>query len=395
MTTDNMTATAPELGFGAVPTTGRLDAVVAEQARKVAPPASSLVARDALAPLPQALFAAQLRREMRRADRSGSSLSLALFGVAPAADAESILSLCTTLQECIRETDVLGFAGKGIVGVICPDTGDTGLQSFVSKVEGRLGGIGCSIDSGTYPDDLFNRISCVPGDSLPENPILASAAPAAPLVAYPLKRPLDIVGALVAILLFSPVMLLTAAAVRLGSPGPVIFRQTRLGQGGRPFSFYKFRSMFVNGDDRIHRQYVEKLIKGEHAQIDQADGAGGQPMYKMVRDPRITWVGRIIRRTSIDELPQLFNVLKGDMSLVGPRPPLPYEAQNYQSWHLRRVLEVQPGITGLWQVEGRSKVTFDEMVRMDLRYVRDCSLTLDLQLLMRTARVVMRCDGAT
>jgi lipopolysaccharide/colanic/teichoic acid biosynthesis glycosyltransferase len=126
--------------------------------------------------------------------------------------------------------------------------------------------------------------------------------------------------------------------------------------------------------------------------VNQQDAA--DPMYKIKADPRVTPVGRFIRKTSIDELPQLFNVLKGEMSLIGPRPPLPYEAENYQSWHLRRVLDIRPGITGLWQVEGRSKVSFDEMVRMDLRYVRGCSLSLDLRILAKTVLVVLNCKGA-
>jgi lipopolysaccharide/colanic/teichoic acid biosynthesis glycosyltransferase len=147
--------------------------------------------------------------------------------------------------------------------------------------------------------------------------------------------------------------------------------------------------MVRNGDDRIHRAFVADLIKGE------ASTAGGTPQFKLAQDPRVTRVGKLIRKTSLDELPQFFNVLKGDMSLVGPRPPIPYEASNYQPWHLRRILGAKPGITGIWQVEGRSKVSFDDMVRMDLRYTRECSLGLDLRILLRTVLVVIRCDGAS
>jgi len=145
-------------------------------------------------------------------------------------------------------------------------------------------------------------------------------------------------------------------------------------------------------DDRIHRAYVTNLINGNLEGTNQGDKE--KPLYKIKADPRVTPVGRIIRKASIDELPQLFNVLKGDMSLVGPRPPLPYEAEKYQSWHLRRVSELKPGITGLWQVEGRSKTSFDDMVRMDLRYIQRCSLMLDLKILIKTVKVVLRCDGA-
>jgi lipopolysaccharide/colanic/teichoic acid biosynthesis glycosyltransferase len=188
-------------------------------------------------------------------------------------------------------------------------------------------------------------------------------------------------------------MLATAIAVAASSPGPIIFKQKRVGRHGKPFVFYKFRSMQHNNDDRIHQEFVTSLIKGEHEQVDQGDGV--KPLYKLKADPRITPVGRVIRKTSLDELPQLFNVLKGDMSLVGPRPPLPYEVEKYQSWHLRRILEARPGITGLWQVEGRSKTTFDEMVRLDLRYTRLCSLALDLKLLALTVRAVVKDEGAT
>jgi lipopolysaccharide/colanic/teichoic acid biosynthesis glycosyltransferase len=149
--------------------------------------------------------------------------------------------------------------------------------------------------------------------------------------------------------------------------------------------------MAAGNDDRVHREYVCKLINGENDQINQ--GEKDRPLYKLKNDCRITKVGRIIRKLSIDELPQLFNVLKGEMSLVGPRPPIPYEVEKYKSWHLRRILEVKPGITGLWQVEGRSKTSFDEMVRLDIRYVQNCSLWLDIKILFRTVREVLMPKG--
>ena len=208
-----------------------------------------------------------------------------------------------------------------------------------------------------------------------------------------IKRSLDIVGSVAAILIFSPLMLTIAATIKMTSPGPVVFKQTRLGYRGARFVFYKFRSMSWNADDRIHREYVASLIKGDHAAINQGDTAN--PVYKMKADPRVTRIGRFIRNTSMDELPQLFNVLKGNMSLVGPRPPIPYEAEKYEPWHLRRILEIRPGITGLWQVEGRSKTSFDDMVRLDLQYLRNSSLTLDVKILLKTFVVVLKRDGAT
>ena len=171
----------------------------------------------------------------------------------------------------------------------------------------------------------------------------------------------------------------------------MIFKQIRLGKG-RPFVFYKFRSMAADADDQIHREYVTDLISGD-AKGAGKDG-GSRKWSKLKSDPRITPVGRFIRRTSIDELPQLYNVVRGDLSLIGPRPALPYEAEKYQSWHLRRLLEVKPGVSGLWQVAAGYDATFDDMVRLDLRYVREWSLLLDLKILAKTVQVVLRRKGS-
>jgi lipopolysaccharide/colanic/teichoic acid biosynthesis glycosyltransferase len=194
-------------------------------------------------------------------------------------------------------------------------------------------------------------------------------------------------GSLCGLILLSPLMLMVALAVKISSPGPVIFTQTRLGLKGVRFPFYKFRSMYWNTDDKVHRQYVSHLIEGRLENINQGEGA--RSFFKMKDDSRITRVGKTLRRLSLDELPQLLNVLKGEMSLVGPRPPLIYEAEKYKPWHLRRILEVKPGITGLWQVSGRSTTTFDEMVRLDLRYVKNWSLWLDTKILVKTVKEVL------
>jgi lipopolysaccharide/colanic/teichoic acid biosynthesis glycosyltransferase len=187
-------------------------------------------------------------------------------------------------------------------------------------------------------------------------------------------------------------MLIIALAVKISSPGPIIFKQTRLGLKGRRFPFYKYRSMYWNGDDQIHREYVSNLIEGQLEKINK--GEKGNPFFKIKDDYRITRVGKIIRKLSIDELPQFFNVLKGEMSLVGPRPPIPYEVEKYKPWHLRRILEMKAGITGLWQVSGRSKTTFDEMVRLDLRYVQNWSIWLDLKILFKTVKEVIHPHNA-
>ncbi len=197
------------------------------------------------------------------------------------------------------------------------------------------------------------------------------------------KRTLDLAGALLGVLLFLPVFILVPILIKLDSSGPVFFRQERVGRNGRRFLLYKFRSMHVAIDDSIHRQYVKSLIKKQIQ--EQGDG-----VYKITDDPRVTRVGRFLRKTSLDELPQFFNVLLGDMSLVGPRPAIPYETAEYEVWHRRRLLEVKPGITGIWQVEGRSRTTFDGMVRMDLRYGRRWNLLMDLKLILRTPLALIR-----
>jgi lipopolysaccharide/colanic/teichoic acid biosynthesis glycosyltransferase len=150
--------------------------------------------------------------------------------------------------------------------------------------------------------------------------------------------------------------------------------------------------MYVNNDVGVHRQWFHQFVSGQ-AETYRTDGKN-KGVFKMAIDPRVTKVGRILRRTSLDELPQFINVLKGDMSLVGPRPPIPYEVDGYQTWHRRRILEAKPGITGLWQVNGRSRVTFDEMVRLDLTYARTWSLWLDIKILLQTPGAVLRGDGA-
>ncbi len=192
--------------------------------------------------------------------------------------------------------------------------------------------------------------------------------------------------------LLSPIMLLSALAVKATSKGPVIFRQIRVGKGGAPFVFYKFRSMRVDTGYDSHRNYVQSFIRGDSSELNQGDGE--RPFYKMKSDPRITPVGRFLRKSSIDELPQLFNVLVGDMSLVGPRPPIPYELESYSAWHLRRILEVKPGLTGLWQVEGRSIVSFDDMVRLDLQYARNWTIWMDIKIMLKTVKVVLQCRGS-
>ena len=180
---------------------------------------------------------------------------------------------------------------------------------------------------------------------------------------------------------------IVAVAIKLTSKGPVFFSQTRVGYLGRPFTFLKFRTMEIGCDEEIHRTHQKKFIEGQIRADNGADSS--RPIFKVPDDPRITRIGHFLRRTSLDELPQLFHVLQGTMSLVGPRPPIPYEVEIYENWHRRRVLEANPGITGLWQIHRTSITTFGEMVRYDLRYINEQSIGLDLKILLRTFPVVM------
>ncbi len=192
--------------------------------------------------------------------------------------------------------------------------------------------------------------------------------------------------------LLSPIFLAIAVAIKLSSPGPILFRQKRIGQYGVPFACLKFRTMHAVNNAQIHMDYVKRFIAGK---VDPGvSGTNGGAVYKITKDPRLTCVGGLLRKTSLDELPQFLNVLWGEMSMVGPRPPIPYELEAYDIWHRRRLLEVKPGITGLWQVNGRSRLRFDDMVRLDLQYAAAWSLWLDLKILLRTPQAVVSGEGA-
>jgi exopolysaccharide biosynthesis polyprenyl glycosylphosphotransferase len=206
-----------------------------------------------------------------------------------------------------------------------------------------------------------------------------------------IKRAMDIAVASSVLLVTSPVLLATAIAIKLESRGPMLFKQTRPGLYGRVFNIMKFRSMYADADHDAHREAQKALIQeGVAAEYDK----DGRPIYgKVAKDPRITHVGRFIRRTSIDELPQLVNVLRGEMSLVGPRPSVLYELENYKDWHMRR-LAIRPGITGLWQVSGRSRLSFDQMVELDIHYIENWSLWLDIVILAKTLPAVINVDRA-
>jgi len=348
--------------------------------------------------LPKSYFLDLLRREKYRSDRWNTPLSIAMFhyGSKENSRAEHVNEYFNNffypLRKGIRETDALSYLDDGVVGLLLPNTDKEGAQAVIKKVVNGHNQLPFTITTGTYPDHIFQQLLIDIRPSQGADLFSPDSSIESTYVAYPLKRSLDVVGATVALVLLSPIMLMAALAIKLTSSGPIIFRQNRLGEKGRVFIFYKFRSMYCGNNDEIHRRFTAELIKGNLSKANQGDSE--KPIYKMKENPRVTWIGRLIRKTSIDELPQLINVLKGEMSLVGPRPPLPYEADNYQFWHLSRILEAKPGITGLWQVEGRSRTTFDEMVRLDIRYIQNCSLLLDLKIGIKTLKVVLQCGGA-
>ena len=214
---------------------------------------------------------------------------------------------------------------------------------------------------------------------------MTTEVPAAPTWERTARRALDIAGAVTGLVVAAPLLVVLGLWVRRGSPGPALFRQVRLGEHGRPFTLYKFRSMRLGGDDRAHRELIEAELRGEHTPHDGSTKLGD--------DPRVTRAGRFLRRTSLDEVPQLLNVLRGEMSLVGPRPCLPWEAELFPAEFAGR-FAVRPGMTGLWQVTGRSTVGTLDMLRLDLQYVRDRRLGLDVWILLSTVPSLLRGGGA-
>ncbi len=293
-----------------------------------------------------------------------------------------------------RDVDAVGWFEQGeVLGLLLPDASGTGALKVTHRLRRelarRLGDTALAVLSirlYTHGDQ-----SDLEGDPLPSVDLLVEAFLQRRSQPWreAAKRGIDILGSLALLILFAPLALGIALAVKWTSPGPLHFRQVRVGRREEPFTMLKFRTMFVNAGHGIHQDYVTWFITSSGQQPRT-----GNEVFKLTNDPRITPVGRFLRKTSLDELPQFWNVLRGDMSLVGPRPPLPFEVEKYQPWHRRRVLEVKPGVTGLWQVEGRSRTTFDEMVRLDLRYARTRTLWADIKILAATPRAMVSGKGA-
>ncbi len=362
--------------------------------------AESTLDRDILS---QEAFHRAIALERRRTERSRKPFLLMLLDMGHQLPSEAIernlRKLLAALSASTRETDVAGwYESDRIVGVMFTEIGLDDSGTIVTVMIARLREIlrsnlnleQVSVSFHLFPEDCDHGTRKGPSDPV-LYPDLAKRG-GAKGAAGALKRAMDVVGSAAALILASPLFLAIAVAIKATSRGPVFFRQRRIGQHGKPFVFLKFRSMFVGSDAGIHKEYVKKLIAG-NAERHPSNGHG-QGVFKLTKDIRITKVGAFLRRTSLDELPQFINVLKGEMSLVGPRPPIPYEVEAYDLWHHRRLLEVKPGITGLWQVNGRSRVKFDDMVRLDLQYARSWTPWMDIKIMLRTPAAMFIGDGA-
>ena len=343
-------------------------------------------------------LSAVIRRERARADRQKGQFCVVMFRLTPAGGRIAMLRLARVVMNQVRTTDEVGCFDRHTVCAILPDTTPAGASILIRRTRETCyqRGLVCEAVLYAYPTDMDN------GDgppAVPHTPThtgdglrIADASARTVLDIEPLpmetlltrrpsrlKRAVDVIVAGTAIAFASPVILGIAAAIRFTDHGPIIFRQNRTGLGGRPFQIYKFRTMCVGADK----------MKAQLRVHSEQDG----PAFKMTRDPRVTKIGNLLRKTSLDELPQLFNVLKGDMSLVGPRP-LPVDEQAAcDPWHRAR-LDVRPGLTCIWQVKGRSRVSFDDWMRMDLSYTRRDRIVDDIKLILQTVPAVLLRRGA-
>jgi lipopolysaccharide/colanic/teichoic acid biosynthesis glycosyltransferase len=347
-------------------------------------------------------FTTMLSLERKRTSRSQRRFVLMLLESGTLAkggngkNAEVFDKVLDALSRSTRETDIKGWYKDGcVLGVIFTEIGAAEGKSIANALLMKVTNALCSTLSIEHINEIRLSFHVFPEYSSEEGPGGPSDSSLYPDVEKTnrnrtsrfVKRAMDIAGSLLALIVLSPLLVAVSVAIKLTSAGPIFFRQQRIGQHGKRFTFLKFRSMYFANNHEIHKEYVKSLISG-------ANGSEQGKVYKLVNDPRITRIGRILRRTSLDEVPQFLNVLTGEMSLVGPRPPIPYEFESYDTWHAQRLLAVKPGITGLWQVEGRSRVTFDEMVRLDLRYASSWSVWLDLKILLKTPAAVLSGAGA-
>lgn len=358
--------------------------------------------------LSQSAFLKILQLEQLRVERSGRRFVLMLLEsenlLAPGHSKEIVDQLLHALLRVTRATDVTGWYQNGTtIGTIFSEIGAADGKSVTKALLTKVTSVLANLLSIEQINQIHITFHVFPEDwdgpqagnssPLPTALHRASALNGGPkMAARIVKRVMDVSGSLTALLLLSPVLVAIAIAISLTSRGPVLFRQERVGLHGRKFTFLKFRSMQCQNDTTVHEAFTRQLITRRNGV--NGDSGPTQTVFKIQNDPRVTSVGKFLRRTSLDELPQFINVLNGEMSLVGPRPPIPYEVKCYDIWHKRRLSTVKPGITGLWQVSGRSRVGFDDMVRLDLRYARTWSLWLDIKILLQTPHAVVTGAGA-
>jgi exopolysaccharide biosynthesis polyprenyl glycosylphosphotransferase len=349
-------------------------------------------------------FNEMLCLERKRSERSGKPFLLMLLNIRKLRDEVAeyngvVKKIANILKFTARESDIKGWYDYGsTLGIIFTEINGIDKDFLEKKIHDNL--------SKILRNDTVVKIKIslhiYPGSNKKQNSESSSD-----LILYPdftkkklskrasqlIKRSMDIVGSFLGITIFLPFFIMVPICIKVTSKGPVFFKQERLGRFGKKFIFLKFRSMYSNNNPNVHKEYINKFIRKNKSYDGRSENPGDKLIYKIKDDPRITPVGRFLRKTSLDEIPQFFNVLKGEMSLVGPRPPIPYEIDYYDVWHKRRVIEIKPGLTGLWQVEGRSSTSFDEMVRLDLKYLKEWSLWLDIKILLRTPKVVILCKG--
>lgn len=351
-------------------------------------------------------FRQMLALERKRSERTKAPFLLMLAECTAAANHESeaatLGKMGSVLFNDSRDTDVIGWYHDGsALGVLFTglSAGERGpiLEKIAGRVKSKLERYFAPdqwqqvrFSFHFFPDDWDLSNLDDPGN--PSLNVDATVAAKRKRIPLAFKRLIDIVFSSVVLIVCLPLFLWIALAIKASSKGPVFFRQRRIGQYGKQFVFLKFRSMYENNEVLVHKNFVTELFA--HTTLEKPLRDERNELYKTQNDNRFTRVGRFLRRTSMDELPQLLNVLKGEMSLVGPRPAIPYEVEIYQTWHRRRVLTAKPGITGIWQVAERSRVKFDEMVRMDLRYAMAWSPWLDLKILLLTPFAVFRGSGA-
>ncbi len=342
--------------------------------------------------LPREEFLERLRFEKSRVDRSGNPLSMTLFYLKEEllADVRKLREFLVSIKRDTRETDLKGWVKRNVFGLLMLDTDGPQAKKCVELLVNDRTKTACDFLTVAYPDRLFHELlekaEAVSGIFPLESLEMVGAAS----VQQTLKRGFDILGALIGLICLSPVLLIMAIVIKLSSRGPIIFRQTRLGQRGNPFDLLSLNPLTTDTGDRAQPRFLFNPIDGRYHRVGQ--GIRENPLANWENDSPSS-LAVMIRKLGLDRLPQLLNVLKGEMSLIGPRPTRPQEAEKFKSWHLRRILAVRPGLTGLWQAEGRSPASLEEMIRLDLRYVQNWSLGLDLKILAKTVFEVLMALG--